>query len=152
MGAGRALVVTALVGCSGSSDWQTFPEVAATGIETRFEGGSEWTPTAQEAFEIRAACPRIERARAQRETETVWLVEIQGEGLDRIAQVGAVLDGGKLAAARHRDRPDGSMAFPVACSSCTVVLGFDMGQGRLAACTGPAFSLVFGPEGIVASR
>ena len=135
-----------LAGCAGSDGWHVFPKNAAEGIETRFEGAPTWTPTAEEAFAVRADCPRIQRARAVRETKTVWLVEVEGEGLSRIDRVGAVLPGGKLATARHRDRPDGSIAFPVACSSCEVVLGFDVGQGRLAACTGESFSIPFSPR------
>ena len=118
------------------------PEAEPVGLETRFLDVGEWMPTASQAFAIRERCPHLSSVQLTKETEHAWLVELQGEGLERVAQVGVHLPEGKLAHARHKSRADGSLVFPFSAPQGEVYLAVQTEDGHLGACTGPGYHLV----------
>ncbi len=111
------------------------------GLETHFLGHEEWIPTAPQAFAIRERCPHLSSVQLSKETEHAWLVEVRGEGLERVAHVGVHLTEDKLAHARHKGRADGSLVFPFSAAQGEVYLAVQAEDGHLGACTGPGFHL-----------
>jgi len=115
-------------------------EVGPAGWETRFHREEPWTPSEDQLAALYARCPRIRSVLVERSSENFLKVEVTGERLGEVERVGALLPAGNLATAAHKVRESGALVFPVACESCTIVLGIRMEPG-LAACTGPGFSL-----------
>ena len=118
-----------------------FPPAAPTGLETRFRGAVEWTPTPEQAFALRESCPRIVTARAIKETDSVWLAQLTGERFDAIDRIGAILPDHTLADVEYRT-DDAGITLPVACDRCEVLLGIPTGEpNHWAACTGEGYSI-----------
>lgn len=149
-----AWLLLVLAGCGGAGEAPEVapaPEqtevsldaVAPTGWETRFRGAEPWTPDETQLAALYEACPTLRTVRATRETEDFWRVEVEGEALDAVDRVGALLPDDNLADAVFDRSPTGGLVFPVACEACTLVLGLSYGEDRWAACTGPSRSIRF---------
>lgn len=121
--------------------WVDFPAAPPVALETRFMKAPEFTPSPQQAFDVHDRCPRVSRARASKETGSVWAMEIEGERLDTVSRVEALLPDRKLADIRFQP-PAPNLIIPVACESCEIVLAIDV-EGHPVACKGPGRSILF---------
>jgi hypothetical protein len=130
----------ASLGCGGySGEWVAFPDTPPTALEARFRGADAFTPTPEQAFDVRGRCPRIRRARVTPESEGVWALELDGDGFDRVSRVEALLPNRRLAEIRFAP-PSPTLLVPIACADCEVVLGVDVG-GHPVGCKGPGRSV-----------
>jgi hypothetical protein len=135
-------VLWLLVACSGyDGRWVEFPPTPPVSLETRFLKEPDFSLTPKQAFDVRERCPRISRARATNESEGVWALEIEGERLDTVTRIEALLPKKKLAEIRFLP-PNPTLLIPAACPSCEIVLGITV-DGHPVACKGPGRSIQF---------
>jgi hypothetical protein len=135
-------VLWLLLACGGyDGRWVDFPTTPPVALETRFMKTPEFTPSPEQAFDVRGRCPRIAQARASKETPTMWTLEMAGERLDTVTRVEALLPQRKLAEIRFQP-PSPNLVIPVACETCEIVLAIDV-AGHPVACKGPGRSIQF---------
>lgn len=130
--------------------WQAVTAGERSGIETRFKDQEPYVVDEAAAAALMERCPVIRRVASRKDTETFSLVYVDVEAPAVVARVGAILDEGPLATTQH-DVTDDGLVFAVGCDDCTVLLGIQGEDGRLAACTGPGYSLRL-DEGVLTSR
>lgn len=143
----RVLLAALLAGCGTpeapppvADDWTDFEVGEIADVTTRFLRQEPFVPSAEDRADVEVRCPRIRRGKAEKETENFALLTVEGEHLDQVALTNAWLPDDKLAVAQH-DLRDGALVMPVGCEACTLVFGVALPGGRIAACTGPGFSL-----------
>jgi hypothetical protein len=102
--------------------------------------GQDPTPIGPEsAFAAKQACPVITSARFVQDDPPLGELSLEGTGLERVGQLHALNpDGTKGAAPPYLT--ESGVRFPVGCTTCTLLLVFEVEDQRVA-CTGPGYSL-----------
>ena len=122
--------------------WSQWVLAMPIGVETRFRGAEPWIPDATMTEEILSSCPVLIKGRAEKDSDSFWLAEIEGRGFERVTRVGAIFGDGRLADAAHMVEGD-SMRFPIGCEQCQLVFAQQTSSGKEAACVGQGYSLTF---------
>lgn len=91
------------------------------------------------AFSARRACPQLSKARYTPGEESFGMLQVWGDGVERV-QVLAALSGGLVGEAPPHHEEDGSVRFAVGCRSCELILGQRV-EGIPVGCQGPGHSI-----------
>jgi hypothetical protein len=108
---------------------------------TRFPGVAAANLSAEDAFQVRALCPRLTDASLQQVDDKVRRAEITGKHLPRVTRVAAVLADGDLADVIFKRRDATHLTVPLFCSDCDVFFGFKW-KDHVVACRGDGYHLV----------
>ncbi len=138
------LLGTLLLSCApqpeGASSLR-FDEVEFQGVTTKIKGVTPGAAVPPEVQRIaQEICPRLDRALfTPSSTPPMGILRVEGQDLDRVVAVSAILPDGSLAmGVPHHDGP--VLEAALGCPDCQVVLAIDINEQRLA-CLGPGLSL-----------
>lgn len=136
-----ALLAMALLGaCRYNKPTEmSFTEPRVVGLYYGFRGQEHTELPAERAFTVRAACPRIERARYEPGEGELGTLSVWGVGLDRVSRLAAARVGPLGESPPHAEA-DGSLRFAVGCRECELVMGMKV-EGVMVGCRGPGYSL-----------